>query len=392
MTKILKSIYIYIIIILNRIIPKNKQKIVFMSFPDYSDNAKHFYEYMKRQEYGYELIWFINKEENLLELRKRGVKCYKSKSIKRFLHFFTSKYIVTTHNDLINLKCKNQVFISLWHGMPLKNIGYLENKVDKRLKKYTHKIDYSIATSKLMKYTMASVFNLDPNKVLVSGQPRTDKLREVMNKEKIQTILDLNFDNYKKIIFYVPTFKNGVGKADGVRNDKNIINILTYDEDKFNKWLKRNEFLLVAKLHPFEEIEFKENGYSNIKILKSERLAEEFLDINDILNLFDLLITDYSSVYFDFLLLERPILFTNMDEDEYIKKRGFIFDNPSFWRPGPKVSNVDELLNNIKKLINQKEFYEEERNIISSLINHYKDYDSSKRIYEDIIKIKGDIK
>ena len=378
--------------IFNSITPKKSNKIIFRSEPDYSDNSKAFYKYLyDNHRDRYDLVWIVKSDTIFQLLRKNNIKVYKRNSIKGLIEFCRAKYIVSTHAQFANLKNHNQVYINLWHGMPLKNIGFLEKKEivgEKYLieeKKKFAKMDYIISTSKTTRLAMSSVFYTDIRCIHVTGQPRNDFLFLRNNKEILsKCVKGLELNKYKKIIMCIPTFRVGLGKHDGNSFLNNMLNLQQYKEDSLNDFLRENDYLLLIKFHPFEEAFFKGDNFSNIKILDSKVLSENLITLNEIMNIADLLITDYSSVYFDYLLLHRPIIFTNTDEKEYIKNRGFIFDNPDFWRPGPKVNTLDNLVLEIKKLLSSEMYYKYERETISSLVNTYTDNNSSKRIYEII--------
>lgn len=119
------------------------------------------------------------------------------------------------------------------------------------------------------------------------------------------------------------------------------------------------------KLHPKEEEYYKKTfeGFSNIKLCTSEFLAKYNLDIYQILSETDLLITDYSSVYFDYLLLDKPILFLNTDLDQYRNNRGFLLNPFEFWTPGPKVNIYNHFICELEKLLTDEKYYKTERKI-----------------------------
>lgn len=365
--------------LINNLIHKNNKKIVFISKPDYSDNAKAFYEFVKKKS-DYSIVWIVEDLKNINNLNSDDVKIYKNYSINAILSILTSKYIFSTHNHFLSIKSKNQKYISLWHGMPLKTIYFLEKDFDKNLKF----IDYTIATSNIMRLAMSASFNIDPRKVLVTGQPRNDYLFNA--KIDINNLVNLEKHKYNKILLYLPTYRSGVGRNEGLTNYKNIINIQLYNENNLNEFLNKNNYLLITKLHPAEEGKFKTQEYSNIKELNTKQLIDNEISVNELLNSVDLLITDYSSVYFDYLILDRPVLFTNMDEKEYIADRGFVFDNSSFWRPGPKVNNFNDFIKEINILVNDFNYYKKERDLINSLVNVYKDNKSSERVYNQVFK------
>ena len=328
-------------------------------------------------------------------LKQNNIEAYNKKSLKSVYHILTSKYIVSTHTEFMLIKGKNQVYINLWHGMPLKKMKFLEDdkNIDLKELKFTNltkdKIDYSIATSNIMKNSMASCFYINPRKILVSGQPRNDYLFDNKDKslQQLQKLIDNErLDRYSKIIMYIPTFKSGIGRNDSNINNDEIINSIFYENKEFNRFLEKNNYLFIAKIHPFEENKFENLNTTNIKLIKNAEMNKYLITLNEILNAADMLVTDYSSVYFDYLNLDRPIIFTKSDETEYINNRGFILDNPDFWRPGPKVININEMMIEINRLFKDKMYYEEERMIINSLVNINRDNKASERIFNKIFK------
>lgn len=379
----MKKVCIHFMRIINYLIPKSKNKVLFISKPNYSDNTRALFEYMEKYD-EYKKVWLVDNENSLEKLKNRGINAYSIKSIKGFIAFMSSKYIISNQNNLLNLKSKNQIYISLWHGMPLKSIHYLDDNCDKKSLEADKRIDYTISTSKVMKLAMASAFNIEPKKVMISGQPRNDML--FRKDRKLQEIIEINISKFDKVIFYLPTYRTGVGRSEGEVNEMNVINIHEYNDDELNEYLKIRNILLLVKFHPVQEKFFNKNLYTNIKIIPSMVLNDKLIDLYQILSQSDLLITDYSSVYFDYLVLGKPILFLNTDEINYSNSRGFVFDNPSFWRPGPKVNNLNNLMNEIDKLLNEKNYYKEEREHINSLVNTYMDGKSSQRVYEVIFK------
>ena len=149
---------------------------------------------------------------------------------------------------------------------------------------------------------------------------------------------------------------------------------------------KLKGFLLI-KTHPV-------NSISNQVLLKQIE-ATKFIkivsdsdiegDIYPILRYTDVLITDYSSVYFDYLLLNRPIIFAPFDIDEYMKKDREFYDNYNDVTPGPKAKNWDEVLVYIKEAIREPEKYGKDRERICKIFNQYCDSNSSERVYKAIM-------
>jgi len=163
-------------------------------------------------------------------------------------------------------------------------------------------------------------------------------------------------------------------------NSKNI--------EYIQSFLSKNEILLIIKPHPNQlDLDIFKRGYKNILIIKDENLNEKDIFLYQIFQEVDALLTDYSSVYFDFLLTMKPIGFTIDDFESYEDKRGFVVDNPLELMPGHKITNLDELKRFILDIKEGKDDYYEERKKVNDLANKYKDGNSTKRLM-DFLGIK----
>ncbi|NMC62356.1 MAG: glycosyl transferase, partial [SAR324 cluster bacterium] len=157
----------------------------------------------------------------------------------------------------------------------------------------------------------------------------------------------------------------------------------------FKDFLISNDIVFICKLHPFEEKLFvgKFSGNHNRFLLISNKtLVENDIDLYRLIGSVDLLITDYSSVYFDYLLLNKPMVFTPTDLEEYEKKRGFLLEPYGFWTPGPKATNQQQLQDEILRSLEDPDYYRKERETINNIINHYKDDRSCERVTQLIME------
>jgi len=367
--------------IFNNLYIKNRKNIIFSSFPDYSGNAKALYDFLSQDKF-YNTMWILN--------QKGLQKGFYKKSFNGLIKIFSSKYIFTTHNSFIRIKSKKQIYINLWHGMPLKKMSYMENNFNEKDISYNiNNTDIMISTSVLTKSLLSSCFNIKANKIYITGQPRNDYLfiKRDKSKSNLEKVLNMKINKEKKIIFYLPTFREGyLNRSEGKKIENfNIFRFDSFNIREFIKFLEVNEILFIMKLHPFEEKYYKnilkDYKTENLKIIQQEKLTENYLDLYEVLGYSDLLITDYSSVYFDYLLIDKPVIFVPTDIEEYSQKRGFLLEPYDFWTPGPKVYNQDDLLNSILANLNEPNKYKKERNLINSMINYYKDNKSSERVW-----------
>jgi len=373
---------------INRLIPKKRNQVLFASVPDFSDNAKIFYDYLinERKLSKFNFVWLVSDKQRILKFGNLAYQIYYERSIAGLFNIFRSKYIITTHLHYCLFKTRNQFLLNLWHGMPLKAMGFIDKSEDEKslnkFKKCTNSIDLMIATSPLMKNILVSCFYMDPRKVVITGQPRNDKLFSAKGRANLADIVP-NFSEYDKIVFFIPTFRIWDDRVEG---DPFYNKLFTSEE--LHSFLKKNRILLILKLHPFEEekiiSQYSFSDKPNLMLLPNSKLQEKQCDIYDILGGIDILITDYSSIYFDYLLINRPIIFMPVDLEEYSKKRGFVLEPYEFWTPGPKVTTIEKLVEELDVFIQNPDYYMEERKLINSLVNTYSDDHSCERVWESM--------
>jgi len=367
--------------IINRIIPKRQDLVVFNSALDFTDNSMALFEYMDSLDEDFELVWIVKNPRDDLDIKQ-----YELNSLKALFKTFRAGYIISTHGNLSDVRVPSQVFVNVWHGMPLKAMGYAENRDLVLPFNFDDENYYLIATSIIMKNALAACFNQDPRRIFVTGQPRNDKLFKGC-QEKILEKLGVDPGEYNKIVLFAPTFRKSDSMDDG-RLISCKFNLPDFDINHFQEFLKDHGILCFVKFHPLEEEEATKyfKGAENIKLINTRTLQENLIDIYDILGCVDVLITDYSSIYFDFLLLDRPIIFIVPDLEEYRERRGFILEPFEFWTPGPKVKNFKKFLEELEKSIKNPEYYQKERRTINDLVNYYKDGKSAERIYKLVFK------
>ncbi|MCK9150779.1 CDP-glycerol glycerophosphotransferase family protein [Methanobacterium alcaliphilum] len=372
--------------ICNRFIPKNKKKIAFESIPDFTDNSKAFYDYFieNNLDNEYKLHWQVDEKNNNINVPQ-----YLKFSKSGLYHLFRSKYIVTTHQNFMDIKSPKQTTINLWHGMPLKAMGYAENKNDNEILPFPSR-DHNyilISTSNIMRSSLSACFYMDPRKIYNTGQPRSDKLFKTEKSEANLFKLIEHDLNYDKIILFAPTYRQGFERNEG-ELFQNILNLENYEEETFLEYLEDNNILFLIKMHPFEENHYKKTikNSKNLKLITSKKLQEEFLDLYDFLGAVDILITDYSSIYFDFLLLNKPMLFTPTDLEDYSNFRGLILEPYDFWAPGPKVTEFEDFLQELDNCINDPIYYKKERKLVNDIVNKFQDDKSSERVFNLVFK------
>lgn len=302
--------------------------------------------------------------------------------------------IVTEGNYFLNKKTFNekQKVIDLWHGFPLKAMGYVDKSEEFKDKiEFTwSNVDYITSYSKLFNKVMNKCINIPKDKYIITGAPRNDLLYISDGRSKLENLLKRKLCG-KKVIFYMPTYRYTTrgNRVDGGRKWDNIFDIDGLDEKRLNTFLEQNNLFLILKIHPAEEVMVREyiKENSNIHLISSFDLENNDIDLYEILNSADLLITDYSSVYFDYLLLDRPIIFVPNDLEYYNSTRGFLLEPYEKWTPGPKVFNQESLENEILTSLNDNSYYKKQREEILNLVHKNSDGNSSVRVWKFIDKL-----
>ena len=333
---------------LNTMIPKKRNRIVIYSNWGFRDNIRTLYQYLVDNGYQdkYEIVCATNDFYHL-ERDSR----VKYTSIYRGLYYFlTSKYFFYSFGKYPIKPSKKQMVVNLWHGMPLKKIGNLEYGLEN--------IDYNfftklVSSSDLFTPIMKTAFNAKDEQMLLVGNIRNDELFE---------------EKKDKNIIWMPTYRNSKNYHDS--QDAFIFSLDESEFEDINTILAEYEYHLYIKLHPLEESQFKfKNNYSNIHMLSEDIISQHYGTLYKFLGTTSALITDYSSVFLDYYLLDRPVAFTINDYEEYKEKRGFVFDDIKSLMAGPTISNLEELLKFLLSVMNSEDEFYIERNKVNSIVN-----------------------
>lgn len=303
------------------------------------------------------------------------------------LEILDSDVVITNEgNFLLNNKNykPDQILIDLWHGFPLKAMGLMDkqDKFKNSIEAQWQSLNYMASYSSLFNEAMNKCTNIPIEKFVITGTPRNDFLFSSPGRKNLEILYNCSFENSKLAIF-MPTFRYSArgNRTEGSKNRDNIFGFDSFDIQKFNYYLELNNIHMFIKLHPAEEKRFINTltELTNIHILTDVLIAKNELDLYELLNGFDVLMTDYSSVYFDYLLVDRPEIFTPVDVHEYEQSRGFLFSPYEDWAPGPMALNQEFLE---QAIIDQLkcDTYKEKRKIIRDKIHFYQDNMSSKRI------------
>lgn len=368
MRKVVKKIFYFII----GLFPKNKNKIVLESHPDFTDSAKAIYDYL--QIYGkrkYKFIWLVDnpKKYNKLKLKNtKFINVYKPVSLRYIYHIITSKYLMFGNREIRWVDLNKQIVISLTHGLPFKKSrGLLPSE---------HTFNYLLSSSDKISPYMADEFIASVDKCIVTGLPRNDILFQ-KNKE-VEELLH----GYDKFIIWLPTYKKhkNVDIVDSKKYQDKVIPLFNEsDLINLNTKLSKKNILLMLKFHPAQDLSSLKNiELSNIYLWKNEDLEKHNINLYSLLAYSDALITDYSSVGADYLLRDKPLAYVRDDMNEYEKNRGFCFEDIDKMSPGDKINTKEDFVSFIEDIIDNKDKYKRERKKILNFYHKYQNGTSCK--------------
>lgn len=385
---LIKRTLLPIIYLLDLIIPKKKNLWAFPVGPNNQWNGNHRAVFEATKEYK-----FIQK--NIFtyitgECKNLGFDCKYVRSLKNIVDIYyllRSGVIIIHHGSgeyFYKLTNKNRIIINLWHGILLKGISFtMVNRYTKKhlsnLSKETNVYDAVICSSKIDRIAMSSSFNLPYSKILITGLPRNDWLvidgnelpPDLKNDEKrLKEELD-----GRKLILYAPTF----------RTDYSGIYEFSDDEMKQLKVvLNSNNYVLGIRAHINASSKFQKDDCDFLVLSQ-----DQYIETQIILRNTDVLITDYSSIWIDFLLTKRPIIGFCYDWDDYMKDRGLLYDYNSIF-PGPIAYNTNELIQALIQTLNGKISYEHQFKHQNSKImfHEFDDGNASRRVIETILDMQ----
>ena len=355
-----------IVEILNLFIKRQNNLWLFSSTKNmkYNYNSKYLFEYILKNNPEIKAKFVINDKRKREALTaEHGNHFVETRSLKGMINALKASVWITSVGFPVHLIFSryNRMIINLWHGVPLKKIALLEEDVSFIKKIYIklfHSMNYSfvLTTSENLVDIYTRSFHVNRSKIKILGQPRNDLLNNSTERNAVLEKIYHELPDYKYLILYAPTFRD--------KSKTILFPFLDFDIDQINTWLSKNNAIIFIRFHQSETKDLKLNNSNRILYINDDVVE----DIMEVLYIFDLLITDYSSLYIDHLILQKPQLFLPYDLNEYIKTRGLNF-NYNEVTPGPKPSTQKEFLLEIEKLIKIPSYYSIERAHLNNYFN-----------------------
>lgn len=299
-------------------------------------------------------------------------------SLKGIWYFLRSKVCFISHSnkELYSMLIPHfrHILINLWHGIPIKSIDFAEATKSKYNRKffnpYYRLCNYFISSSHIDRLAMSGCMMQNPNNIWITGLPRNDLLFEKTKlppdlkkeEEAIKRIL-----NGRKLILYAPTFRDWEDDTNPLSEEKNIVSLLDI--------LKKYNAALGIRKHPFD---------TSIQIADSDDIIDcssnFFTNPQILLRNTDILISDYSGIWIDYLLMDRPIIGFCYDYDRYMKGRSFLYDYKAVFA-GEIANDVPELISSLEESLEGNDKGNKKREFSQKIFFTYADSNSTDRVF-----------
>lgn len=364
-----------------------KPCIVFESYPSFSDNTKPVYDEMVRRgmQKKYRMVWYIdwgkcasinNGETEYWDYQKRNSI---HSLIRHYSFLYKTKCIICCNKVLPTsgpqcvTRGNGQRSFYLSHGTPMKSV--------KDYYTIREGIDFLLSPAKAMNELMAYEFSMDIDRVFASGFPRND----VFSRPPIDLRERIGVPNNTIIIWY-PTYRQHI--AGNIDIKGNALPIIHEEEHakKLNETARQNDVLIIMKPHFVQDTSMiRDLKLSNIRFIDDDFFQEFGLTSYEMLAASDALITDYSSVYFDYTLTDKPIGVVWEDIEEYSKFPGFALDLSYYLKGAEKIYTIDELCAFVRNVAAGRDPLREERREIRDVVNISTDGNNAARVADFII-------
>ena len=355
-----------------------KKIILFESLPDFSDNTKAVFDEMLKRGLNkdYKFVWIVNEYEKFAMPQEiENVKYIDRNTKKAVLYEWFAKIILSC-NIFLPKKRNDQYYLFLMHGGILKKLskGY-SVRADCRGCDYLSYSDY-------LKSAEAACFGFDEKNAKVLGYPRNDML---LNSPVDMKNL-FSSEKYSKVIYWLPTFRKH--KANDFSTSTISIPFL-HDKKKvalINNAAKENNTLIVVKPHFAQDLsEIDLLNLSNIKFIDDSFFAENNILHYEFLGGVDALLSDYSSVYYDYLLTDKPVGLCWEDVEQFRANNGFAdIDIENVTCGAQKLYTANDLIEFIRSVSCGEDRLACQRNNVKNHIHAFTDGNSAKRVVDFI--------
>lgn len=359
---------------LTRALPKSRTAVL-RGFSPYEDNLIAIYSALETRPID-RIIWVVDDLSITppVELGK-NTRLVKRRGFFDFYYSMTSRYLFLTHGHFLRSTPPNQVSVNLWHGIPYKAIGKtmgMEGRSD----------SFLVATSDFTREVFAQSFEMPEDRVIVTGQARTDRMLNV-DKHAIWNIAFPGALRPSQVFLWLPTFRSSPYNVDRTDGDiiRNIFNCRDFSKSAFNALLKANNAVCLVKPHPMAARQDDANC-SNLFFINESWLQDRKLSLYQLTGAADGLISDISSIIADFMLLDRPIILLFEDIESYKSSRGFSFNPITDFLPAEIARDFDGFMAEMELVLAGNDLYAARRSRLKQLFFDHTDAGAADRILD----------
>lgn len=362
--------------------PINKKMVFFESFlgKSYSGNPKYIYEYLIENGYDkeYQFVWSYQGD-----MKIPGNPLIVNREEEDYYRYLAlSKYWVNNIIFPVHRKREGNVYLQTWHGTPLKRLGYdievdgPEKMARENFYLESRNWDYLLSANEYSKDIFQRAFKFD-KEVLLNGYPSNDIFYKDNKQERIESIKRrLNIPNDKKVILYAPTWRDN--ESNGSWNHSFEVK---FDLEQFQREFG-DEYILILRMHHLISDHLVLSSSKHPSIIN----LSKYDDIQELYLISDILITDYSSVFFEYANSKRPILFYAYDYQLYKEEiRGFYL-NMYKDLPGPVLEDQQQLFNAIRNIHRIEEEYSKKYNEFFQKYCSIEKGEAAKLVSETVFK------
>lgn len=403
--RVLFRLYYHVSIsILARVVRKRRDVILFGAMRGnwYGDNGRHLFEWVLQNCPNIQAIWVTRKPAIVAELNRRQLPVVNAFS-SRAIYLLAQSAVAVYSNGMEDICALPSSFprhirlLALTHGNGVKKIrfareshslSYQERR--KRERESAH-IQFLTTSSDYVADLEEANYRIGREKHVVTGYPKNDCLFSASSEDQREWNKFLGSVRPDRVILYAPTWRHG-------RVPTRFFPFEDFDQDNLVEHLERLNTLILIRPHVNDLRSTSTMQYVTKLTSISTRLKLathlEFPDVNSIMRFADAIITDYSGLYHDFLLLDRPILFLPYDYEDFQRQNGFHYDYFAEL-PGPAISSHEDFLQQLQCLIDGDDSFGNVRRQLNDKINTYKDDGSCRRVWailERMCSDGGDLK
>ena len=369
------------------------KKVLFESTPAFSDNSWELFKYL-RDESGEQLhfVWLFTPKDHLQKVEDAKIVSRESffsakhTSFSALKEIATSKFVFFTHVSPVEefQPREGQIVVNLWHGCGIKSVG---NNGNDKVK--TGPFDVALVPGKVFIKTKAQFWKCDERKIMSVGYPRFDSL--LQDDEKTgQWVNELK--KGRKLVVWMPTFRTTIKHdfpEDEIRYEYDLPLLKNSEQmEELDRFCIDHRVLLCIKRHRLQLTYAAETRkFTNIFFLSQDYFSNRQINLYAFLHYTDALVSDYSSVAIDYLLLDKPIAYSLDDFEEYNRTRGFVVDNPKAFMPGHHLYNYEDLLLFLKEVADDKDPYRQLRKDLMPLV-HNPCGNYSERVWQSVKELQ----